>query len=189
MAILHKSHPDTAHADVSGPSHARRPRNWKRTLILAGAAVVLLAGAYFILGAFIPRWWSQRIGSAIHGSITTGTVLGLCIGFTFTLVPLFVLTLALRPRTHWKLRIGWLVLALILAAPNLCTLGVVTGDGSGAHAGQRTMDVDAPAFRGGSLVGALVAAAVYLLLMFFVLRRRPGRRAKTKASADVPRSA
>jgi glucan phosphoethanolaminetransferase (alkaline phosphatase superfamily) len=195
MAILHKSHPGTAQAGRSGPepaaapAHARGSRNWKRTLILAGVALVLLVAAYFILGAFIPRWWSQRIGSTVHGSVTTGTILGLCIGFTFTLVPLFVLTLALRPRTNWKLRIGWLVLALILATPNLCTLGVVTGDGSGAHAGQRTMDVDAPAFRGGSLAGALVAAAVYLLLMFFILRRRPGKRAKTKTSPDVPRSA
>ena len=195
MALLHKSHPGTAQAgepgavDDAGPAHARRSRNWKRTAILAGVAVVLLVAGYFILGAFIPRWWSQRIGSAVHGSFTTGTVMGLCIGFTFTLVPLFVLTLALRPRTRWKLRIGWFVLAVILAAPNLASLTVVVGNGSGAHAGQRTMDVDAPAFRGASLTGVIVAAAIYLLVMFFILRRRPGKRAKAKASADVPRSA
>jgi lysylphosphatidylglycerol synthetase-like protein (DUF2156 family) len=189
MALLHRTHPETAQAGESGPAHARGSRNWKRTAILVGVAVVLLVAAYFILGAFIPRWWSQRIGDAVNGSITTGTVIGLCIGFTFTLVPLFVLTLALRPRTHWKLRLCWFVLAVVLAAPNLCTLGVVAGDGSGAHAGQRTMDVDAPAFRGGSLAGAIVAAAVYLLLMFFILRRRPGRRAKPKGVAEVPHSA
>jgi glucan phosphoethanolaminetransferase (alkaline phosphatase superfamily) len=194
MALLHKSHPGTAQADGSAsgvapvPAHARGSRNWKRTAILAGLAVVLLVAMYFILGAFIPRWWSQRIGNAVHGGFSTGTVLGLCIGFTFTLVPLFVLTLALRPRTHWKLRVGWFVLTLILAAPNLCTLTVVAGGGSGAHAGQRTMDVNAPAFRGASLVGLLVAAAGYALLMFFILRRRPGRRGRPKA-ADVPRSA
>lgn len=198
MAILHRSHPGDTQAvgpesaepasDGTGPAHANRPRNGRRTLILGGAAVVLLVAAYFILGAFIPRWWSQRIGSTVHGSFTTGTVMGLCIGFAFTLVPLFVLTLALRPKTHWKLRVGWLVLALILAAPNLCTLGVVAGDGSGAHAGQRTLDVNAPAFRGASLAGAIAAAALYLVLMYFILRRRPGRRAKPKAD-DVPRSA
>ena len=189
MALLHKSHPDTAQADTPGPAHARSSRNWKRTAILAAVAVVLLVASYFILGAFIPRWWSQRIGSAVHGSFSTGTILGLCIGFTFTLVPLFVLTLALRPRTHWKARVAWLVLALILAAPNLATLTVVAGDGSGAHAGQRTMDVNAPAFRGASLAGLIVALAGYLLLMYFILRRRPGRRGRPKASADVPHSA
>jgi len=189
MAVLHKSHPGTAEgpeprsgqsAPGAGPAHARKNRDWKKTLILGGIALVLLVAAYFILSAFIPRWWSQRIGSAVHGSLTTGTLLGLCLGFTFTLVPLLVLTLALRPRTRWKLRITWFVLALILAAPNLCTLTVVIGNGSGTHAGQRTMDVNAPAFRGASLVGALIAGAVYLIVLYFILRRRPGRRAKQK---------
>lgn len=196
MAILHKSHPGTAQdpqpsqtgqpaPPTSGPAHARTSRDWKKTLVLGGIALVLLIAAYFILGAFIPRWWSQRIGSAVHGSLTTGTVLGLAIGFTFTVVPLFVLTLALRPRTAWKLRVTWIVLALILAAPNLCTLTVTAGNGSGAHAGQRTMDVNAPAFRGASLAGALIALGVYLIVMFFMLRRRPGKRAKGKDSAKA----
>lgn len=188
MALLHKSHPGTAQDDGpgaesvggTGPAHARGPRNWKRTLILVAVAVVLLVASYFILGAFIPRWWSQRIGSTVHGSFSTGTILGLCVGFTFTLVPLFVLTIALRPYTRWKARAAWFVLALILAAPNLATLTVVAGDGSGAHAGQRTMDVNAPAFRGASLAGLIVAAAVYVVLMYFILRRRPGRRARPK---------
>ena len=197
MALLHRSHPGTEQGTnpqagqptpAPGPAHARKSRDWKRTLIIGGIALVLLVAAYFILGAFIPRWWSQRIGSAVDGSLTTGTVIGLCIGFTFTLVPLFVLTLAVRPRTSWKLRVTWIVLALILAAPNLATLSVTAGDGSGAHAGQRTMDVNAPAFRGASLGGALIALGVYLIVMYFVLRRRPGRRAKDKA-AEAPRAA
>lgn len=186
MALLHRSHPGTEQdsrqqagqpaSSAPGPSHARKSRDWKRTLILGAVALGLLIAAYFILGAFVPRWWSQRIGSAVHGSIGTGTVLGLAIGFTFTVVPLFVLTLALRRRSSWQLRVTWIVLALILAAPNLATLTVTAGDGSGAHAGQRTMDVNAPAFRGASLGGALIALGVYLLAMFFYLRRSPGRR-------------
>ncbi|HEX4789957.1 MAG TPA: hypothetical protein VH372_15930 [Actinospica sp.] len=195
MALLHRSHPGTeqdpqprggqsaatAAAPATGPAHARKSRDWKRTLILGGIALVLLIAAYFILSAFVPRWWSQRIGNAVSGSLTTGTLIGLCVGFVFTLVPLLVLTLALRPHTRWKLRITWLVLALILALPNLCTLSVVAGGGSGAHAGERTMDVNAPAFRGASLVGVLVAAALYAVIMFFILRRRPGSRARDRA--------
>lgn len=195
MALLHKSHPGTAQnpeptastepAAATGPAHASTTRNWKKTLILGGVALVLLIAAYFILSAVIPRWWAQRIGGAVHGSITTGTILGLCIGFTCTLVPLFVLTLAVRPRTNWKLRVTWIVVALVLAAPNLCTLSVVVGDGSAAHAGQRTMDVDAPAFRGATLVGVIIAAALYAVLMFFILRSPRGKRGKPKKGKRV----
>jgi len=56
----------------------------------------------------------------------------------------------------------------------------------GAHAGQRTMDVDAPAFRGASLVGAIIAVAVYAVLMFFILRRPPGKRGKPKKNEPAP---
>jgi hypothetical protein len=176
-------------ADVHGPQPAgpepghgghaaavsAEGRDLKRTAMLGALALAVLIAAYFILAAFIPRWWSQQIGRAVNGSLTTGTLLGLCLGFTFTLVPLAVLTLALRPHMSWELRLTWLVFALVLAFPNLCTLSVVLGDGSGAHAGQRTMDVLAPAFRGATLIGAIVALAVYLIVLFMILRHRPGR--------------
>jgi hypothetical protein len=192
MVVLHRSHPDTAAQpapQAAAPTPARTGHNWKKILILSGTALVLLVAGYFILGAFIPRWWAQRIGKTVAGSFTTGTLLGLCIAFTATLVPLFVFTLALRPRARWKMRIVWFVLALILAVPNLCTLTVVAGGGSGAHAAQRIMDVDAPAFRGASLVGVLLAALVYLVVMFFVLRRRFGKRGKGQGAEPGPRTA
>ena len=151
-------------------------RDWKRTFLLGAVALALLIIAYFILAAFIPRWWSQQIGRAVNGSISTGTLLGLCLGFTFTVVPLAVLTLAFRRNTTWKLRLTWFIVAVVLAFPNLCTLSVTAGDGSGAHAGQRTMDVNAPGFRGGTLVGAVIAFALYLLVLFLILRRRPRRK-------------
>jgi hypothetical protein len=77
MALLHKSHPGTEQntnpqagqpMQATGPAHARTSRDWKRTLVLGGIALVLLVAAYFILSAFIPRWWSQRMGSAVDGS-------------------------------------------------------------------------------------------------------------------------
>lgn len=158
--------------------YARAPepppgRDWKRTLMLSAVALALLIIAYFILAAFIPRWWSQEIGRAVAGSISTGTLLGLCLGFTFTVVPLGVLTLAFRPSLTWQVRLTWAIAAVVLAFPNLFTLSVTAGDGSGAHAGQRTMDVNAPGFRGGTLAGAIIAFAVYLFVLFLILRRRP----------------
>ena len=52
--------------------------------------------------------------------------------------------------------------------PNLLTLGIAIGSGHAAHAGERTLDVDAPGFRGASLAGVIggafaVAAVKYLL--------------------------
>lgn len=174
MADVHGTHPaspDPEGGRAAAATAADEGRDWKRTLLLGAAALALLIIAYFILSAFIPRWWSQQIGRAVAGSISTGTLLGLCLGFVFTVVPLAVLTFALRPHTTWKLRLTWFILALILAFPNLCTLSVVAGNGSGAHAGERTMDVNAPGFRGGTLIGALVALAVYLFVLYLILRR------------------
>ncbi|WP_051451808.1 hypothetical protein [Actinospica robiniae] len=155
--------------------YARAPeppgRDWRRTLVLSAVGLALLIIAYIILAAFIPRWWSQQIGRAVDGSFSTGTLLGLCLGFTFTVVPLAVLTLACRRNSTWQLRLTWFIVAVVLAFPNLCTLSVAAGDGSGAHAGQRTMDVTAPGFRGGTLAGAIVALAVYLFVLFLILRR------------------
>ena len=162
--------PDPA-ADPAAPLPEPPGRDWRRTLLLSAVALALLIIAYFILAAFIPRWWSQQIGRAVDGSFSTGTLLGLCLGFTFTVVPLAVLTLACRPNATWQLRLTWFIVAVVLAFPNLCTLSVAAGDGSGAHAGQRTMDVNAPGFRGGTLAGAIVAVAVYLFVLFLILRR------------------
>jgi hypothetical protein len=158
---------------VTGVAGARKGGDWRTTLLVGAITLALLVAAHFILGALVPRWWSQRIGTAVNGNSAMGTGLGLFIGFAFTLFPLFVLTFALRPRTSWAIRTTCLKLGLILALPNLCTLGTATGVGSGALAGQRTMDLEAPAFRGASLAGALIAAGVYLAGVYLFLRRSP----------------
>ncbi len=70
------------------------------------ARVVVLLG--LAASATIPRWWAQRIGEQVDGSIVTGTLLGLFYGFVFTLLPLLVLAAAFRWRRTWRV----LVLAL-----------------------------------------------------------------------------
>jgi hypothetical protein len=55
------------------------------------------------------------------------------------------------------------------------TLGIVLGRGNAAHAGDRILDVEAPAFRGGTLAGALLAAALVLLIGYLVTSRRRAR--------------
>src|SRR5690606_18890886 len=73
------------------------------------------------------------------------------------------------------------VLALIFAIPNLMTLTVVLGGNNAAHAGERIMDVDAPAFRGASLAGAILAVLIFLPVVYLVVRRGWRRRAEAKA--------
>ena len=134
------------------------------------AGLVILAG--LIASATIPRWWAQRIGDQVDGSIVTGTFVGLFYGFVFTILPLLVLVIALRWWRSWRVVAAALLIALILALPNVMTLGIVLGTGNAAHAGDRILDVEAPAFRGGTLAGALIAIALVGLVSWLLVSRR-----------------
>jgi hypothetical protein len=147
--------------------------NWSRrivvlVLVLLGLTLIGLLGA-----AFLPRWWAQRIGDQADGSFTSGTLVRLFYGFVFTLVPVALLWAALEIFRSWKVRVAAFVVAAALAAPNLLTLGIVLGSGSGAHAGDRILDVEAPFFRGATLIGALVAVACLAAVWYVLKWRRP----------------
>jgi hypothetical protein len=145
-------------------------------LVVSGVLVaIVLLGA-----AFVPRWWAQRVADQVEGSFASGTTLGLFYGFVFTIIPLLVLWISMRLFRSWKLRVAFVVVAALLAAPNLLTLGVVLGAGSGAHAGDRTLDVEAPFFRGASLIGALVAVGLVASAWYLVSGRRRLRRRRAQ---------
>ncbi len=133
---------------------AGRDVDWGRRALWIGGLLVLLVLALLVASATVPRWWAHRVGDQVDGSITQGTLLGLFYGFVFTFVPILVLVLILRWRRTPRAIAVALVLAILLALPNLMTLGIVLGRGNAAHAGDRVLDVEAPAFRGGSLAGA-----------------------------------
>jgi MFS family permease len=138
--------------------------------VLVTLGIALLA--LFAASAFLPRWWSHRIGNQAVGSFTNGIGLGLFYGFTFTLLALVLLVVGLRRIRSWKGRLILLGIAILIASPNLITLGIVLGPGDGAHAGERTLDVEAPGFRSSSLIGAIVAALLVLALWLLVRSRR-----------------
>lgn len=171
-------------ATGSGGSPATRPVDWQRRFLIAGLAVAGLVVGYFIAVSFLPRWWSHVVGDISDGKFRWGVWWGLFFGFLFTLVPLFVARLAWRRGLTWRARGWWMLSALVLAGPNLMTLGIVTGTGGGAHAGERTLDTEAPGFRGATLSGVLVAAAVAVGIQVFLVRHGRQRKELSKLRVE-----
>jgi MFS family permease len=152
-----------------------RLRRWGRRALIAAVVVIAVVVLCYMGAAFLPRWWSHRIGAQAGGSFGAGIALGLFYGFVFTALPLLLLVWAFARRHSWKVR-GWtVVVAALLATPNLLTLGVVLGSGGAAHAGERTLDVDAPGFRASSLIGAIAVLVAFFLVGYLVASRRRSR--------------
>ena len=151
-------------------------RVWaKRALvIILVAGFLILAG--FLGAAFVPRWWAHRIGNQVNGGIATGIIVGLFYGSVFTGLPLVVLFWNFRKRRSLKVWTTWFLAAIVLALPNLFTLGIILGTGKASHAGERTLDVEAPGFRGACLAGAIVAAVAVALFEYILISGRLHRR-------------
>lgn len=163
-------------------------RGWVKRLIVAVVLVVAVWLLYGFLAAFLPRWWAQTIGNAVDGSFAAGSWWGFLVGAVFTAAPVVLLALAAWPgRRATSVRVTLVVLAVLCAAPNLLTVSVVLGSSSAAHAGERIMDVDAPAFRGGSLAGAVIGGVLALVLTGLVawFRLRGRRLRELQARGDA----
>lgn len=151
--------------------------------MIGGAIVLALVILSLIGAAFLPRWWSHRIGAQVDGSTSQGIGVGLFYGTVFTVLPLVVLWLTFRRRRPWTVRIMGIVGALVLAAPNLMTLGIVAGGGDAARSGQRTLDVEAPGFRASTLIGVIAGAAIFCAVLWLLDSRR-----RSRLDADALRS-
>ena len=165
----------------AGPTFRDRLDHWMKRGIAVLVAAIAAVAVYFLLAAFLPRWWAAQIGGLVDGSFTRGIGTGLTIGLVCTLVPLLLIGFAFLSRGRLK-NIPALALSLtgvIVAIPNLLTLSVVLGGNNSAHAGQRILDVDAPAFRAASLWGAILAVVVAALVGWFVWGyRRRGKKVR-----------
>jgi hypothetical protein len=139
---------------------------WAKRTLVSVALAALLVVAIFVGAAFLPRWWAHRVAAQAGGNFTAGIALGLFYGFVFTLLPYAALRWAFdrrRPLKRWASATG---VAVLLASPNLLTLGIVLGSSKATHAGERTLDVEAPGFRASTLVGAIVAVVVALAIEY-----------------------
>ncbi|WP_146252015.1 hypothetical protein [Xylanimonas oleitrophica] len=182
--------PDTAPRTGERPAEDEQGIDWRFVgrrvlvwLILAAAALVVV----LILMQIIPRWWGQVVGDMVDGTTPLGVWWGLFFGAVFTGVPLAVAWQAARPGRTWSLRVAFLVIALVLALPNLFTLSVVLGTNEAAVAGQQLLNENAPAFRAatawGVAIGAIVAVAVLVLWAGY---RRRGRELKELRESEHP---
>lgn len=148
-----------------------RPR-WPRQLAITVGLALLVVVGVFLGAAFLPRWWAHRVAAQASGNFTAGIALGLAYGFLFTCAALAVLIWAFRRRRSVRTWTIMIAVALLLALPNLLTLGIVVGSGSAAHAGERTLDVEAPGFRAATLAGVIGAAVVFLVAGYLLRSRR-----------------
>ena len=145
--------------------------------VVVGALLTVLL--YFLLSALIPRWWSQAVGRQVGGRISAGIVIGLLYGFVFTFLPLIVLAQARHRAFSWPAKAIIVLVAAALTAPNLMTLGVAVGNGAAARAGNRTLDVMAPAFRQATLWGVVLGGiAAVVVVTFSILWERRSRELK-----------
>ncbi len=153
---------------------------WERTKHYAIIGAVCLVGA-LIAAAVIPRWWAQRLGDVADGSITVGSLLGIAMGLLGTIIPVWLVSSAIRNRNSERSALWYVIPAAVLAIPMLATLWIALGAGNGAEAGRDTLNVEAPGVRGGTYVGALVGLALAITLIFKLRAKRKEKEAANQA--------
>ena len=168
---------------VRAESVHRRPFGKRLLLIVGGLVAAVLA--WLAAAAFFPRWWAHRIGAVVGGRGATGVVTGLTLGIAFTFLPLVALRIAIRRDRSRRARLILAVLAILLAVPNLLTLWIVLGRSKAAHAGERTLDVEAPDFRWSTLIGVIIGAVLFGAVVFVLRSRRRRGKEIDKLRAEL----
>jgi len=136
--------------------------NW---LVFLLVLVAVCVAAYFIAKRFVPEWWAEQVGMQVVGDYTRGTVFGLIVGSVFTFVPLLLLAQVRRRFLSWAWRLIIALLAIAFALPNWLTIAVAIGASQAAQNGRIIMTADAPGFRNGSALGAIIGGALGLIVV------------------------
>lgn len=170
-------------AKTKEPAHEkaaeRKKANITAWLIIGAIALVLGVVLYMYVSTVLPVWWANTIGGQVDKNLASGVLLGLFYGFVFTFVPLLILWQIRRPRIRWPMKIVLIVIAVLVAGPNLITLGIHTGTNQAAHNAQRILGTEATWFGAWTAWGAIIAAIVFVVLVVSVWQyRRRGRRVK-----------
>lgn len=171
----------------STPAPQKPKAKWGMRITIAIILVVVALVAYWLLSAFLPIWWANTISQQVGGNLGGGVLLGLVYGFVFTFIPLLVLWQTRHKKVSWAWKGVLAVIAVILSSPNLLTLGIMVGNTESAHNAQRIFGTDATWFPQWSLIGAIIAGALFLVVMVWSLmwskRGRDIRKLKDEKSA------
>jgi hypothetical protein len=170
--------------------------NWL-VLVLVLVAVGYLA--YGTARTYFPRLWAEQVGMEVAANYNRGMIFGLSIGAAFTFVPLLVLAQVRRRFLSWAWRAIVALLAIVVAMPNWLTIAVAVGTSRAAQDGRIIMTAEAPGFRNGSAIGAIVGGVLGLIVVGTSMRlgqqRRRVRELRSKVSelerrtfADAPDS-
>ncbi|ASN38822.1 hypothetical protein [Paeniglutamicibacter terrestris] len=153
---------------------------WGLRIGLGVAAVIILAIVYLVVLLFLPVWWATRVTNQTQGSVTSGIILGLTYGFVFTFVPLLIAWQARYKKVSWPWKAVIVVLAIIVAIPNLLTLSIYANS-SGAAAKARSMiDISATWFPSWTMGGAAAALILFVgIATFWHLWRARGKKMKS----------
>ncbi|WP_159707725.1 hypothetical protein [Arthrobacter sp. 18067] len=167
---------------------AQKKRNWGVKIILILVALLVAVAACFILRAILPRWWSDVIAGQIRRDLGASVLVGMFYGFVFTFIPLLVAWQATRKSVTWPWKIAIVLVAVAIATPNLLTAGIVFGSTESAHAGQRTLSVDAGFFTTWTAVSAIAALLIFIAVtVLWALWRRRGKQMKVLKQAENER--
>ncbi len=117
-------------------------------------------------------------------------LVGMFYGFVFTFIPLLVAWQATRKAVSWPWKIAIVLVAVAIATPNLLTAGIVFGSTESAHAGQRTLSVDAGFFTTWTAISAVAAVVVFaaVTILWALWRRRGGKQMKVLKQAENHRT-
>lgn len=171
-------------------SHKSDPKpRWGLRLGLGAAALVLLAIVYIVVRLFLPVWWATRIGNQTQGSITSGILLGLIYGFVFTFVPLLIVWQARYKKVSWPWKTVIVLVAVLVAIPNLLTLSIYANSSSAAAKARTMIDTSATWFPSWSIGGAIAGVLLFVgIAAFWHLWHSRGKKLKAMKSDIKARS-
>jgi hypothetical protein len=163
--------------------------NWPARIILAVVAVLVLVIAYFALAAVLPVWWANVIRNQVQGNLGAGILVGMFYGSVFTFVPLLVAWQATRKAVEWPWKIALVLLAVVLATPNLLTAAIMMSNSAAAHNGQRILGTEATWFTLWTQISAVAAVVIFVVgLILWTNWRQRGKKVRAFKKADAERA-